>query len=57
MFNYGELFDRVMAVSIQKFTWVDPYLYFEFTAPDNTPLFNVLEWKVGRAFNNGMKEI
>ena len=57
MVNYGELFDRVMAVSIQRFTCVDSYVYCEFTAPDDTPLFNVLGWKVGRAFTNGMKEI
>ena len=57
MVNYGEHFDRVMAVSVKRFTWDDSYVYCECTAPDDTPLLNVLGWKVGRAFTNGMKEI
>ena len=57
MVNYGEHFDRVMAVSVQRFTWDDSYVYCECTAPDDTPLLNVLGLKVGRAFTNGMKEI
>ena len=57
MVQYGAIFPRGIAVSVQKTSWVDPYLDFGCTISDNTPIFHVSEWKGVREFSNGTEEI
>ena len=44
------LVSRVMLVFIHTFSWNYSYLYFGLNTSKDTPLFNVLGWKVFRAF-------
>ena len=48
------LISRVMSFSINKMSWVDPYLDFGCTTSEDTPLINVSGWKGVRYFSNEM---
>ena len=53
----NELVARWMEFSIENIAWVDPFLYFECSTSDDTPLLNVLGWKVVREFSNWIYQI
>ena len=54
MGHYDSLVSIRLAVFIQIFAWIDPYLDFGCTISHDTPLFNILLWEGVRPFSNGM---
>ena len=46
-----------MEVSVNDFAWVDAYLACGCATSYDIALFNVLGWKVVRAFKNRVKEV
>ena len=57
MGQFNALVTIGMAFSIHYFSYIDVYLDFEGAISDDTPIFNVSEWKLVRSFYKGEKAI